>query len=171
MSILNIINPASFGNSSPSDIYSTEEVRIGTWIDKKPLYRKCWNVSGTEDAPWSMAANAPSGTNVSKVVKFQHLQQDDFDLIFNIQNRKRLYFLNESSMWITPYITSAYVGFIINVQFAGFIGNGDLDAYAGLGISATKYVSSTVNLPTVFTTVAGTLVLEYTKTTDQPETT
>lgn len=171
MSILNIVNPVSSDGSSPSDIYSTDEVRIGTWIDNKPLYRKCWSVSGTEDAPWSMSSNAPSGTNVNKIIKFPQFQQEDLDLIFNLPNRKRFYFLNESTMWITSYYTSAYTGFIINVQVAGFGGNEDMEGYVGLSISATKYVSSITNLPTVFTTAAGTIVLEYTKTTDQPETT
>lgn len=31
--------------SGPSDIYSTEETRIGTWIDGKPLYRKVFTLT------------------------------------------------------------------------------------------------------------------------------
>lgn len=30
------------GGESSGEIYSTEEIRIGTWIDGKPLYRKCF---------------------------------------------------------------------------------------------------------------------------------
>lgn len=40
------------GTMSPSDVYSTEEKVIGTWIDGKPLYRKvitgkCYNDIGS----------------------------------------------------------------------------------------------------------------------------
>lgn len=39
MSILNpFSNPSTTGESL--DVYSTEETRIGTWIDGKPIYRK-----------------------------------------------------------------------------------------------------------------------------------
>lgn len=43
MSINNPANPlkaASQSSSSGGEVYSTEETRIGTWIDGKPLYRK-----------------------------------------------------------------------------------------------------------------------------------
>ena len=33
--------------SSANDIYSTNETVIGTWIDGKPLYRKCFNYTAT----------------------------------------------------------------------------------------------------------------------------
>lgn len=31
------------GSSENGEVYSTEEVKIGTWIDGKPLYRKCFS--------------------------------------------------------------------------------------------------------------------------------
>lgn len=34
-------------NYAPQDVYSTEETRIGTWIDGKPLYRKVVSWKGT----------------------------------------------------------------------------------------------------------------------------
>lgn len=59
MSINNPRNPLkSSGSSSsgePLDIYSTEERRIGTWIDGKPIYRKVF--SGTT-----------GGVNVKKAI-------------------------------------------------------------------------------------------------------
>lgn len=33
------------GGGSSWEVYSTEETRIGTWIDGKPLYRKCFTAS------------------------------------------------------------------------------------------------------------------------------
>lgn len=30
-------------NYTPQEVYSTEETRIGTWIDGKPLYRKVYD--------------------------------------------------------------------------------------------------------------------------------
>ena len=55
MSINNPANPfkavhsggasgGSANSSSQGEVYSTEETRIGTWIDGKPLYRKVFQV-------------------------------------------------------------------------------------------------------------------------------
>ena len=33
------------GGGSSSDVYSTEETRIGTWIDGKPLYQRTWSAN------------------------------------------------------------------------------------------------------------------------------
>lgn len=44
MSILNVYNGSSPISTQPGEeIYSTEEVRIGTWIDGKPVYRRVFN--------------------------------------------------------------------------------------------------------------------------------
>lgn len=37
-----VISSTGSGSSSSEEIYSTEEQRIGTWIDGKPLYRKVY---------------------------------------------------------------------------------------------------------------------------------
>lgn len=42
--LTNIKNLPSSGGGSSSDVYSTEETVIGTWIDGKPLYRKVISV-------------------------------------------------------------------------------------------------------------------------------
>lgn len=39
MAIFNSANPM-FASGASNDVYSTEETRIGTWVDGKPLYRK-----------------------------------------------------------------------------------------------------------------------------------
>lgn len=52
-------------DSSPSggkgEVYSTDEIRIGTWIDGKPLYRKCYYKKNltVSAGRWSKIANAP----------------------------------------------------------------------------------------------------------------
>lgn len=38
------------GSGSAYEIYSTEETRIGTWIDGKPLYRKVFQVTTTSSS-------------------------------------------------------------------------------------------------------------------------
>ena len=35
-----VVEAGGGGGSSAGEVYSTEETRIGTWIDGKPLYRK-----------------------------------------------------------------------------------------------------------------------------------
>lgn len=37
---MSILNPMILPTGGADDVYSTEETRIGTWIDGKPLYRK-----------------------------------------------------------------------------------------------------------------------------------
>lgn len=63
MSILNPANPLKSGGSSSDsgvnlETHSSNEVRIGTWIDGKPLYRRCFNFT------------APSATNRTLTVPF-----------------------------------------------------------------------------------------------------
>lgn len=41
------IDYGAIGGGSNNN-YSTDEQKIGTWIDGKPLYRKCFKYSGTE---------------------------------------------------------------------------------------------------------------------------
>lgn len=45
MSIFNSSNGASSSSDEGGEVYSTEETRIGTWIDGKPLYRKCFQTT------------------------------------------------------------------------------------------------------------------------------
>lgn len=55
MSILNPANPLKSGGSSSDsgvnqEAYSYDEVRIGTWVDGKPLYRKVINTTSPSKA-------------------------------------------------------------------------------------------------------------------------
>lgn len=66
-------------SGSSEEIYSTEETRIGTWIDGKPLYRKTFfeesAVYGTN--AWAVLFEAPSDVDrlVSLGGSFEYLQQ------------------------------------------------------------------------------------------------
>lgn len=42
MEEVNAAIDAELGAYTPQEVYSTEEVRIGTWIDGKPIYRKVY---------------------------------------------------------------------------------------------------------------------------------
>lgn len=56
---------------SSGEIYSTEETRIGTWIDGKPLYRKVYQVAGPTTTSGSISAFPVPGNvvNLSGFVK------------------------------------------------------------------------------------------------------
>lgn len=45
------------GEGSSGEVYSTEETRIGTWIDGKPLYRKVFNVTTPPTTTSAMVAD------------------------------------------------------------------------------------------------------------------
>lgn len=125
-------NEESGGSGGTSeDIYSTEEVRIGRWIDGKPLYRKVINATtpSTKDS-WSSVA--PPIKNAI-VVMFH------------------------------SYITNAY-NEIFDTVFTGPAGSILLKYSNATGSLFYTQNSDFINRPII-------LILEYTKTTDQPEVT
>ncbi len=52
---LYVIDDGAVGNGSNMGIYSTEEIRIGTWIDGKPIYRKV--IKGTSQNDFILVSN------------------------------------------------------------------------------------------------------------------
>jgi len=54
------------------NVYSTEETRIGTWIDGKPLYRKTINVTSRNAVGWSFFENT-SIDNLDNLVSIHAL--------------------------------------------------------------------------------------------------
>lgn len=59
----------SSGDSS-NEIYSTEEIKIGTWIDGKPLYRKCFVVTlPSQSMSWQNLVDI-SGLNIDIPVSY-----------------------------------------------------------------------------------------------------
>lgn len=66
-------------SSGNSGIYSTEETRIGTWIDGKPLYRKTW-VSTDH-------ANIPLPENIETVAKLTGVcNSNSYSVALNMYN-------------------------------------------------------------------------------------
>lgn len=55
------------GSSSAEEIYSTEETRIGTWSDGKPLYRKVINASSNQDGDNVLLATLPEVLNIKRI--------------------------------------------------------------------------------------------------------
>lgn len=123
------VGGGSGGSSEPLDIYSTEEKRIGMWIDGKPLYRRV--VTGT------------LGVDVI---------DNGYHRITTIENLDTCVSCNG---FIYHGVYSYMREFIPNTAiYIGWSMNGDITAYeAATGFSNKEVV----------------LILEYTKTTDQPE--
>lgn len=122
------------------DIYSTEETRIGTWIDGKPLYRRVF--SGTY--PQQLNTLDPN---------FQTTTQLSIDTLAKFNG-------------MLHHVTSTYMqindGEVPINMFAG--SNKYIGAYLdSLGLH--WYCSHSDFLGANYT-----IALEYTKTTDQPET-
>lgn len=57
---------SKIGSGEAEDVYSTEETRIGTWIDGKPLYRKVFLTSIPDKSGLS---NLATLENISDVVE------------------------------------------------------------------------------------------------------
>lgn len=86
MSINNPRNPLKPSGSSssggPLEIYSTDERRIGTWIDGKPLYRKVvqGTISSTSNSR-TIIATIPDVENVPKCSGYATYQNGDITII------------------------------------------------------------------------------------------
>ena len=85
--------PGPAGVGSATEVYSTEETRVGTWIDGKPLYRKCFEVV------------FPSSS--SAVVRYSK-KECELKRIFGHTNLKNGTFLNIPSY----YSSGNYIGLI-----------------------------------------------------------
>lgn len=62
---------AKASNADGGEVYSTEETRIGTWIDGKPLYRKVYQVTTPSNNGYVTVATLPSDTFASNVVRLE----------------------------------------------------------------------------------------------------
>lgn len=50
--------------------YSTDEIRIGTWIDGKPIYRKTFDLIGPSSSDTNTKLVDVSELNISEIVNF-----------------------------------------------------------------------------------------------------
>lgn len=134
---------SSEGDSGESlDVYSTEEQRIGTWINGKPLYRIAIEAITPATSDENTSANVASySANVEEVVRCNAI-------ITSGTGQKVIapyYYSSTDRVWVA-YNPSNYT----NVQFKNSV--------------RMMVGPALVSKPT-------TIILEYTKTTDQPEVT
>lgn len=138
----------SGGSSSggQGDVYSTEEVRIGTWIDGKPLYRKVFT-NCPYPATSMVNENFVPGTKAEDL-DIETLVKNEFFDVLPFEHTNFPYFIiSGSGLCILTHDWYSAFGATLTV--------------IKLNVSASKSFSFT-NLH---------LVLEYTKTTDEPEVT
>ena len=109
------------------DIYSTEETKIGTWIDGKPLYRKV------------LSLTTPSTTNSTKIA--------NFDKTFIIKNYYGNAFISASNQLlpINFYFTDVY-------NIATYVVNNSGEIYMKIGSEAYKNQQVTLTIEYTKTT-------------------
>lgn len=117
------------------NVYSTEEIRIGTWIDGKPLYRKV------------IYATTPGNDTLDGIFS---LSKYAIDKVISLSG-----FVNMKSGSVSFFNTSGLVG---NTS-AIWILRASVNSKNEVSIQTT--VSDAQSCP-------ATLILEYTKTTDEP---
>lgn len=64
------------GGSGGGDSYSTEETRIGTWIDGKPIYRRVWSINLAESVNTNFEVADTSAFNLDTVVTVRGVIQN-----------------------------------------------------------------------------------------------
>lgn len=139
-------------SSAPNDVYSTEEVRIGTWVDGKPLYRKVLEFS-----------NALNSYDFGLFSKYA----ENIDSIVDIRG----YIRKISEL---PNI-STNTQFIIGSSY--YSGSNMVGAATKINGTVTdtedfrSFVIQVFGISTGSGTWKYIIILEYTKTTDEPETT
>lgn len=92
------VDDGSSGSSSGSawEVYSTEETRIGTWIDGKPLYRIVVNTTSPSEIETAKAIyGLSSTTSIHKI--------EGYILALNNDDRLPLNFYRNSSRYIATF--------------------------------------------------------------------
>ena len=109
------------------EVYSTEETKIGTWIDGKPLYRKV------------LSLTTPSTTNSTKIA--------NFDKTFIIKNYYGNVFISASNQLlpINFYFTDVY-------KIATYVVNNSGEIYMKIGSEAYRYQQATLTIEYTKTT-------------------
>lgn len=129
----------SGGSSEPSlDVYSTEETRIGTWIDGKPLYRKAFTGDGpTSVNVWTLIPNS-SISDIDTIVRLYGSLSDSRGVTYTI-----------------PVASASSQSSCIVVYNKQYLSTSNLH----VGISVDASSPSFLNLQVC-------VMIEYTKTTD-----
>lgn len=136
------------------NIYSTKEQRIGTWIDKRPLYRRTWSFDGIE--PNVLAKNGGTGPQVGDATDVVHVV---YGTVWNA-NRTARY----SSF---PGIVQTFMHIDNTKPSESTLWGFDVKNAAN---DAPRVMVSYVNMDKIsLITVCLDVTIEYTKTTDEPE--
>lgn len=120
------------------DVYSTDETRIGTWIDGKPLYRK------------AVLVNNPSTSHSLSINPNVWFPIDDLTIPSNIESLAKCDFYRSDSTDIDKFKSKMQ----LDGQF-----------YYGVSSTGKLQVYLTASASTSVTYFVG-VILEYTKTTD-----
>lgn len=78
---------------SVGEVYSTEEIRIGTWIDGKPLYRKVYEATSLSNSDFQRVVTLPSGvsyTNVKNIYGYMDIQSTHILGPMNVYDNEEL---------------------------------------------------------------------------------
>ena len=147
------------GNSS-EEIYSTEETRIGTWIDGKPLYRKV--VSFTEPDIVSVPSSGPYTRTVFSYS--EQIRIVRFSGTYKQKDKPRVYSL--------PWYSMSYTGAVADPpnRYVWFYSN-ENSSTGNTNLYVQGMANSVTNTELLFAGATFELILEYTKTTDTGGTT
>lgn len=141
----------STGGSS-LDVYSTEETRIGTWIDDKPLYRKI------ETGPLRDESKAINKFFTEKDFR------ESVDTIANLYGSISGYYGDDPSDTAVSILPYAQVQHYLVGSYATYVAR--WKSKDGVIIYST---STNENDPFYSNEAIVNIILEYTKTTDEPE--
>lgn len=107
--LLTDADPSAPGGENTGEVYSTEETRIGTWIDGKPLYRKTYsivtNATGVSNVRFDIQVNI---LNIYGIVKYSGNSTFYSLPAFIPENRDHYCILSDNG-WGTG-ITARYTG-------------------------------------------------------------
>lgn len=86
------------------DNYSADEVKIGTWIDGKPIYRKVWTGSVSSGTSGTAVSNVITSLNIDTIVNIKPMVKDNDDrwlpsYYWSSTDAFRIYISGGSLMW------------------------------------------------------------------------
>lgn len=132
-----VLNGQRFGISGGGDggdsldVYSTEETRIGTWIDGKPLYRKVVPFTFPSSGGWH---NGPSFGTVETITRFDGFVRANDGGIF------RLPYLNTGGGWSIGINPDLVNGNVISLDIGG--------STAGIVVNQPAFITIEYTKPT-----------------------
>lgn len=116
---------------APGETYSTEETRIGTWIDGKPLYRKMFQVISPSSTSTSTQEVAAYTSDIETVANL-------YGVIYPINGHTTFipYYYSTSEWAYLAYNTSAHLNYPNSLRMA--VGSSRTNAPAIIYLEYTK---------------------------------